>query len=80
MSTKMFQQTLYTAIQCRHIVRKGNSAKHVQRLHINKREKSQELELLRYAYNYYLVFFLNCQFCSNCTYRLRQSYPCRLLQ
>jgi len=26
---KMFQQTLYTAIQCRHIVTRGNSAKRV---------------------------------------------------
>ena len=24
---KMFQQTLYTAVQCRHIVTRGNSAK-----------------------------------------------------
>ena len=40
---------------------------------INKRQESQELELLKYVYSSYLVVFLNCQFRSNWVYQLRHS-------
>ena len=60
MTPKMSQPTQYPAIRCRHVCQQRELCKTVQGLDINKRVKSQELELLRYAYNSYLVFFLNC--------------------